>query len=606
MLIVPAAFAVGFGDVRVLSALNEPLRAEIPLLDSSELEAEEIQVRLADARTLQQMGIEEQSIPDDLELNLEFATGEPRVVVRSRAPVTEPYVALVLELLVPEGLLLKEFTLLLDPPQTSIVPIGPAFRAEDSGADTRALPPDTALAAGDGAGSAEADVEVAQPEPTLEKGAAGADDGWYRMGDAPETLWRIASKHRPAPGITTQQTMIAILRMNPSAFIDGNINRLKASQTLRLPSAEEATELSAAAAFEAVQTQAAAWNGQPAAPPVNARSDLRSTLPEVVRAPVAADPVPPSTDLPAVDVSSAAATQSEGRLEIVADSAALQADNDRLVAEAEQLRSELAAARAEAALALESRDREMDALRSQVERLKEAARMTESRASSRETRASDSLIGSTVLGSVIMLLVGMGLAAGFFWWRSRSSRNASAAGLTSPIATEKEARDAKPPLAQEIAAIERSIPPPPWVQPLTSSVPEIAEAKPVVSAVGQQPVAPEPPIQETPMSPLSAADLRLEADDIDALDPDTLALEMDIPAPPIAAASAPEGDALRALEGAEFDFLDDLDSTATKLDLARAYREMGDSEGAREILKEVIEEGNAAQQQAARDLLATL
>ncbi|HAR30785.1 MAG TPA: peptigoglycan-binding protein LysM, partial [Gammaproteobacteria bacterium] len=107
-------------------------------------------------------------------------------------------------------------------------------------------------------------------------------------------------------------------------------------------------------------------------------------------------------------------------------------------------------------------------------------------------------------------------------------------------------------------------------------------------------------------SPLSAADLRLEADDIDALDPDTLALEMDIPAPPIAAASAPEGDALRALEGAEFDFLDDLDSTATKLDLARAYREMGDSEGAREILKEVIEEGNAAQQQAARDLLATL
>jgi FimV-like protein len=205
-----------------------------------------------------------------------------------------------------------------------------------------------------------------------------------------------------------------------------------------------------------------------------------------------------------------------------------------------------------------------------------------------------------------MLLVGMGLAAGFFWWRSRSSRNASAAGRTSPIATEQEARDAKPPLAQEIAAIERSIPPPPRVQPLTSSVPEIAEAKPVVSAVGQQPVAPEPPIQETPISPLSAADLRLEADDIDALDPDTLALEMDIPAPPIAAASAPEGDALRALGGAEFDFLDDLDSTATKLDLARAYREMGDSEGAREILKEVIEEGNAAQQQAARDLLATL
>jgi pilus assembly protein FimV len=86
----------------------------------------------------------------------------------------------------------------------------------------------------------------------------------------------------------------------------------------------------------------------------------------------------------------------------------------------------------------------------------------------------------------------------------------------------------------------------------------------------------------------------------DSLDQPAAADELDLPA----AESSP---ALAGLDGDDdFDFLSGTDETATKLDLARAYIDMGDTEGARDILDEVIAEGNDGQQQEARELIAKL
>jgi pilus assembly protein FimV len=83
-------------------------------------------------------------------------------------------------------------------------------------------------------------------------------------------------------------------------------------------------------------------------------------------------------------------------------------------------------------------------------------------------------------------------------------------------------------------------------------------------------------------------DFRLEEDDLERLDPEVLDEEIDGQASP------------------EFEFADEGDSASTKLDLARAYSEMGDPEGAREILLEVLHEGSVVQQQAAQELLQRL
>ena len=57
---------------------------------------------------------------------------------------------------------------------------------------------------------------------------------------------------------------------------------------------------------------------------------------------------------------------------------------------------------------------------------------------------------------------------------------------------------------------------------------------------------------------------------------------------------------------AELDFLADADEAATKLDLARAYIDMGDTEGAKDILSEVSQEGNDEQKREAAELLARI
>ena len=68
-------------------------------------------------------------------------------------------------------------------------------------------------------------------------------------------------------------------------------------------------------------------------------------------------------------------------------------------------------------------------------------------------------------------------------------------------------------------------------------------------------------------------------------------------------------EAFAALEEAledDFSFLAGTDETTTKLDLARAYVDMGDGEGAKDILEEVLNEGNETQQQEARELMKKL
>lgn len=67
-----------------------------------------------------------------------------------------------------------------------------------------------------------------------------------------------------------------------------------------------------------------------------------------------------------------------------------------------------------------------------------------------------------------------------------------------------------------------------------------------------------------------------------------------------------EDDALLADDEPEFDFLSGTDEAATKLDLARAYIEMGDADGARDILDEVVAEGDDGQKTEARDMLSRL
>jgi len=239
------AQALGLGDIRLESALNEPFRAEIELLSVTPEELEGLTVQLAPTETFQRYGIDRPPFLSGFRFEIRQLSGDRGVVrITSREPVTEPFVTFLAEAVWPRGRLLREYTVLLDPPtfaseetaeQAAPVraPAAPAERSPDAGSIRRA------------------------PEPR--QTSAGLDAGdTYRV-PRNETLWGIAQRVRPS-GLTMNQVMVALYENNPEAF-DGNINRLREGAVLRIPSDDEMYGINRSEAVAEVSRQNQAWQG---------------------------------------------------------------------------------------------------------------------------------------------------------------------------------------------------------------------------------------------------------------------------------------------------------------------------------------------------------
>lgn len=216
LVLMPAsALALGLGNVTLHSALNEPLHADIVLLSASPAELESLRVGLADIQTFARLGVERNL--QLLQLRFEVtrnAAGDAVIRVTSRDNMREPFVTFLLEAQWQNGRLVREYTLLLDPPLTHAertpAPVAPV---------TTPRPVSTPVVP-----SAPPAAVVTPVDDAIVYGPVQRDD----------TLWRIASQLRPGDDISVQQMMMALLRANPYAFIDGNINRLKAGYVLRI------------------------------------------------------------------------------------------------------------------------------------------------------------------------------------------------------------------------------------------------------------------------------------------------------------------------------------------------------------------------------------
>ena len=360
------AHALGLGQIEVKSHLNQPLQAEIPIIQTVPGEADNLLVRLAPPDAFARVGLER---PAALAANLEFAVGtnargERVIRVTTRNKVSDPFVTFLLEVDWGRGRLVREFTVLLDPPYLAPAvpkvvtpatvapsPAPPAAGAAPLPAPAPApavrepaaepSPPAPAAAPVVPAPVAEsrppspppAPAPSVPPAPAPAPAAAPDSIGPVAAG---QTLWAIAEAHRPA-GTSVNQMMLAMLRANPDAFIDGNINRLKRGAILRIPGAGEVQTLSAAEAALLVREQNEAWQQGRRALPQPAESVAAAAAPRrPARAPADArlEIVPPVGDAPARGAQSGASADGEGTA---------------LRAELGQAREELAARSAEVA-----------------------------------------------------------------------------------------------------------------------------------------------------------------------------------------------------------------------------------------------------------------
>ncbi len=246
------AHALGVGELTLQSSLNQPLVAEIELLDVRDLSAAEMRPSLASPEEFNKAGVDRQYFLTDLKFTpIVKPNGKSVIRVTSTKPVREPYLNFLVEVLWPNGRLLREYTLLLDPPlyspqaaaapQLPVAAPAPAPRPAPSAAPRPAAP-------------------VASTPAAPRAGTAGGD---YRT-NANDTLWEVAQ--RAGGSGSVHQKMLAIQDLNPDAFVDGNINRLKVGQVLRLPDDQQIARRSQSEALAQVAEQNGSWRQGRSAP----------------------------------------------------------------------------------------------------------------------------------------------------------------------------------------------------------------------------------------------------------------------------------------------------------------------------------------------------
>ncbi|MGH1463468.1 MAG: FimV/HubP family polar landmark protein [Neptuniibacter sp.] len=239
------ANALGLGEIKVNSALNEPLKAEIKLLQVRKLNPLQIQPRMANIDDFALAGLSKAGFLKDVSFQVKVnSDGSGIIYLNSSRPVREPFLNFLVEVNWPNGRMVREYTLLLDPPVFDPTPVRKTIQP-----------------------SSPSQPVLKQPERQVSKKAAvpsrstGGGSAQFRV-DAKDTLWALAIKHRPNQQVSVKQMMIALQKKNPHAFIDNNINALKQGVVMDVPGVDEIQQLSDRDAAREVVRQTAEWKAR--------------------------------------------------------------------------------------------------------------------------------------------------------------------------------------------------------------------------------------------------------------------------------------------------------------------------------------------------------
>ncbi len=265
-LVLPSmAQAFGLGEITVHSKLGEPLRAEIAVTDPA-ADQDKLTLALAGKDDFYRVGLELTPYLSGLQFRLkERDDGSQVIEVTTRAAAREPFLSFLLEANWSSGRMLKEYTLLLDPPVFDT--------ASSASTSTPSAPAEPMPGHGEPAMEtmhAAEEPAHAEPAEAMEPASAPtevADAGSESYGSVPsqyevqpgDTLWEVARDLRPDAGVDINTMMMALLETNPEAFIDNNINGLKRGAILRVPDRAEIDNLGLDNAQQLVREQNALW-----------------------------------------------------------------------------------------------------------------------------------------------------------------------------------------------------------------------------------------------------------------------------------------------------------------------------------------------------------
>lgn len=252
LLLAPwVAEAAGLGRLTVQSSLGQPLNAEIELVAVRGDEASNLVARLGSADAYQQANLQFNSSITGLKISIEKrASGQPYIKLTGSRPVNEPFIDLLIDLTGSGTRLVREYTVLLDPPgygQNAAQAPAPAVVAPTA-AESRPIAAPATVA------------PAAATAPKREPAAAAAGAQEYGPINKGETLGKIAASLKPE-GVTLEQMLVALYRSNPDAFLRKNMNLVKSGKILKVPDAKEVAAITQSEAVKEYRTQVADWRG---------------------------------------------------------------------------------------------------------------------------------------------------------------------------------------------------------------------------------------------------------------------------------------------------------------------------------------------------------
>jgi len=257
------AVAAGLGKLTVTSTLGQPFRGEIDLLAVDRKDLGSLRARFASFEAFKEAKIERAPVLSAMQFSVEQKkNGDPYLKITSTKPVDEPFLDMLIELDWPAGRLVREYTILLDPPgyaeqQAEVAPVAAPVvvkpvSAASADMSTGAIKPEIRA----GIPLDKKSPDEAKAVAAGEGKPAGETYGPVRKG---EYLAGIASALKP-DGVSLEQMLVALYQSNKHAFAGNNMNRLKAGQILRVPEAGHAEEVRTSEAAKQVKAHSADWH----------------------------------------------------------------------------------------------------------------------------------------------------------------------------------------------------------------------------------------------------------------------------------------------------------------------------------------------------------
>ena len=349
------ADALSLGRLTVKSALGQPLLAEIDIPEISAEEADSLRGSVASTEAFKSAGLEFNAAINNLQVSLQRRPdGKMFFKLTGDRAVSEPFVDLILEANWGSGRILRDYTLLFDPPslRESATPTAPQLTTAPA-VTAPVTPPSSAQ--GVAVGKREAPRPLAQQpavttapaiKPTAP--AVSARQVTVRPGD---TASKIAGTHKP-DGVSLDQMLVALLRSNPDAFLGNNVNRLKSGAVLDLPSNDQALETRPEVATQTMLAQSKDFgdfrrhlaNAAPAVAPAKTDRQASGKIQAVVedkKAPVA---TPDKLTLSKASAQNKAAEDKIAAERQAKDAAARAAELARNIAELNKLKAGVASA----------------------------------------------------------------------------------------------------------------------------------------------------------------------------------------------------------------------------------------------------------------------